>query len=106
MTIEQSTPDGVEISQPGSLPAARQSASHINNLAIVLERLWKFYEAMRSGKPLSDSGQMLAQIGTALSNSATTGHAICPEESRAAQQKDGNKPNALAGDPWPAQPQS
>jgi hypothetical protein len=41
-------------------------------LAIVLERLWLFYQAMRSGKPLANADEMLAQVGTALRTATKT----------------------------------
>jgi hypothetical protein len=43
---------------------------HLQNLAVVLERLWLFYEAMRHGKPVANGELFLTQIGTALSQSA------------------------------------
>lgn len=58
------------------------TASRRRDLAIVLEHLWKFYEAMRSGKPVSDGDERLAQIGVALRNSAGN------SESRAAQANE------------------
>ncbi len=36
------------------------------NLGIVLERLWMFYEAMRSGKAIGNSDKMLAEMRGAL----------------------------------------
>jgi hypothetical protein len=41
-------------------------------LAIVLERLWLFYQAMRSGKPLTNADEMLAEVGTALRTATKT----------------------------------
>jgi hypothetical protein len=36
------------------------------SLGIILERLWMFYEAMRSGKPIGNSDEMLAEVRGAL----------------------------------------
>lgn len=33
---------------------------------LLLERLWMFYEAMRSGKPIGNSDEMLAEVREAL----------------------------------------
>ena len=38
----------------------------MQNLALVLERFWRFYQAMHNGKPLENSGEVLPQMGTAL----------------------------------------
>jgi hypothetical protein len=35
----------------------------------VVERLFTFYEAMRTGKPVADGDEMLAQVRTALARS-------------------------------------
>ena len=40
----------------------------IQRLSLVLESLWLFYEAMRSGKPLACGDERLAQIRAALKN--------------------------------------
>ena len=47
--------------------AARRE-DRIQRLSLVLESLWLFYEAMRSGKPLACGDERLAQIRTALGN--------------------------------------
>jgi hypothetical protein len=54
--------------------------SRIQDLMIVLERLWIFYKAMREGKPLTDADQRLAQIGTILRDATKTRHASNCEE--------------------------
>jgi hypothetical protein len=43
--------------------------SRIQTLSLVLESLWLFYEAMRSGKPLPCGDEKLAQIRAALKSS-------------------------------------
>jgi hypothetical protein len=43
--------------------------SRIRTLSLVLESLWLFYEAMRSGKPLACGDERLAQIRAALKSS-------------------------------------
>jgi hypothetical protein len=43
--------------------------SRIQTLSLVLESLWLFYEAMRSGKPLACGDERLAQIRAALKSS-------------------------------------
>jgi hypothetical protein len=45
--------------------AARRD-NRIQRLSLVLESLWFFYEAMRSGKPLACGDERLAQMRTAL----------------------------------------
>jgi hypothetical protein len=47
----------------------------MQNLGVVLERLWRFYDAMHHGKPLQNSEEILPQMGTALRN------AIRPDDS-------------------------
>jgi hypothetical protein len=43
--------------------------SRIQILSLVLESLWLFYEAMRSGKPLACGDERLAQMRAALKSS-------------------------------------
>lgn len=57
-------------------PSASQRVAHgartesrIQTLSLVLESLWLFYEAMRSGKPLACGDERLAQIRAALKSS-------------------------------------
>jgi hypothetical protein len=45
-----------------------QTESRIQTLSLVLESLWLFYEAMRSGKPLASGDERLAQMRAALNN--------------------------------------
>jgi hypothetical protein len=45
---------------------AARPGSRIQTLSLVLESLWLFYEAMRSGKPLACGDERLAQLGAAL----------------------------------------
>ena len=60
---------------PGEAPSASKRVgagarpeSRIQTLSLVLESLWLFYEAMRSGKPLPCGDERLAQIRAALKN--------------------------------------
>jgi hypothetical protein len=60
----------------GEAPSASQRVAHvartesrIQTLSLVLESLWLFYEAMRSGKPLACGDEKLAQIRAALKSS-------------------------------------
>ena len=48
--------------------------TRIHSLTLVLERLWLFYEAMRSGKPLAGGDELLAQMGSALKDATRTKH--------------------------------
>jgi hypothetical protein len=48
----------------------------MQNLGVVIERLWRFYEAMRSGKPLQNSDQVLPQMGTALKSAIRPGNPL------------------------------
>jgi len=60
---------------PGETPSASKRVgdgarpeSRIQTLSLVLESLWLFYEAMRSGKPLASGDERLAQMRAALNN--------------------------------------
>jgi hypothetical protein len=60
---------------PGEAPSASKRVgaearpeSRIQTLSLVLESLWRFYEAMRSGKPLACGDERMAQIRAALKN--------------------------------------
>jgi hypothetical protein len=57
-----------ELSHPASkrAAAAARPESRIQTLSLVLESLWLFYEAMRSGKPLACGDERLAQMRAAL----------------------------------------
>jgi hypothetical protein len=48
--------------------AGARQESRIQSLSLVLESLWLFYEAMRSGKPLASGDEKLSQIRAALKN--------------------------------------
>ena len=48
----------------------------MQSLGAVLERLWRFYEAMHSGKPLKNSEEILPQMGNALKNAAKPGDSV------------------------------
>jgi hypothetical protein len=48
----------------------------MQNLGVVLERLWRFYEAMHSGKPLQDGDKVLPQMGTALRGAIRPGDSV------------------------------
>ena len=61
---------------PGEATSAAKRAAHgarpesrIQTLSLVLENLWLFYEAMRSGKPLACGDERLTQIRAALKSS-------------------------------------
>jgi hypothetical protein len=54
--------------------------TRIQSLTLVLERLWLFYEAMRTGKPLAGGDELLAQMGSALKDAARTKHSSQDEE--------------------------
>lgn len=53
---------------PGNRAVGTDLENRFYWLSIVLERMWLFYEAMRSGKPLTNSDEIMAQVGTALRN--------------------------------------
>ncbi len=57
--------------QPASnrVANAARPESRLQRLSLVLESLWLFYEAMRSGKPLACGDERLAQMRAALKNS-------------------------------------
>jgi hypothetical protein len=48
----------------------------MQSLGAVLERLWRFYEAMHSGKPLKNSEEVLPQMGNALRNAVRPGDSV------------------------------
>jgi hypothetical protein len=48
--------------------------TRIQSLTLVLERLWLFYEAMRTGKPLAGGDELLAQMASALKDATRTKH--------------------------------
>jgi hypothetical protein len=54
-------------------PTREMSAARLRHrfqdLGIVIERLFAFYEAMRTGKPLANCDEMLAQVGGVLTRS-------------------------------------
>jgi hypothetical protein len=54
---------------PGRGAVAWRLRSRLHDLSIVVERLFTFYEAMRTGKPVADGDEMLAQVRTALARS-------------------------------------
>jgi hypothetical protein len=61
---------------PGEAPTALKRVgagarpeSRIQTLSLVLENLWLFYEAMRSGKPLACGDERLAQMRSVLKSS-------------------------------------
>jgi hypothetical protein len=56
-------------SAPKRVGAGIHPESRIQTLSMVLESLWLFYEAMRSGKPLACGDEKLAQIRAALKSS-------------------------------------
>jgi hypothetical protein len=70
---ELNTVKSIDFCPVATLPVPTASAprSHrrFQDLGIVIERLFTFYEAMRTGKPVADGEDMLAQVGGALSRS-------------------------------------
>lgn len=61
-----------ELSAAEAPPASKRVAdaarpeSRIQTLSLVLENLWLFYEAMRSGKPVACGDERLEQMRAAL----------------------------------------
>ncbi len=78
MTAERPSPVAEEVGEPPSAPMHLAEEvrlqSRIQSLAIVFERLWLFYEAMRSGMPLTNADQVLAQVGSALRSATKRKH--------------------------------
>jgi len=68
----------------GSEPLAESQAqvakarrvNRFESLGIVLERLWMFYEGMRSGKPVANSEEMLAEVRGALRKAKRADHGL------------------------------
>jgi hypothetical protein len=53
----------------------REQGSEIfKDLGAVLERLWKFHQAMRFGRPVEDAEQSLTQMKAALAHTAQHAH--------------------------------
>jgi hypothetical protein len=53
----------------------REQGSEIfKDLGAVLERLWKFHQAMRFGRPVEDAQQNLEQLRVALAQTAQHAH--------------------------------
>jgi hypothetical protein len=48
----------------------------MQNLGVVIERLWRFYEAMHSGKPVQNIDEVLPQMGTALKRAIGPGDSV------------------------------
>ncbi len=48
---------------------AGRLAARLQDLSIVVERLFTFYEGMRTGRPIADGDDKLAQLQTALAKS-------------------------------------
>ena len=78
MAAELETPMNLETLRFGELSpgeaawASKRSGdaeSRIQTLSLVLESLWLFYVAMRSGKPLACGDERLAQMRVALKSS-------------------------------------
>jgi hypothetical protein len=67
--------------------AGARPESLIQTLSLVVESLWLFYEAMRSGKPLACGDERLAQIRAALKNSP--GSSDCSREASLATEPGG-----------------
>ena len=64
--------NGPAVSAPNHLDGGARPESRIHSLTLVLESLWVFYEAMRSGKPLTCGDERLAQIRAALRSTIIT----------------------------------
>jgi hypothetical protein len=64
--------NGPAVSAPNYLDGGVRPESRIHRLTLVLESLWLFYEAMRSGKPLTCGDESLAQIRAALRSTTGT----------------------------------
>jgi hypothetical protein len=47
-----------------------QRSEMLAELSVVLERLWTFHQAMRSGRPVEDAEMNLAQLKTAMTHGA------------------------------------
>jgi hypothetical protein len=56
--------------------AAGRVGNRLQDLSIVVERLFTFYEAMRTRKPLADGDEMLAQVRNALARSTRPRDAV------------------------------
>ncbi len=78
MTAERPSSVDAEVGEPPStarrLGHEVRHESRLQSLTIVFERMWLFYEAMRSGTPLNDADQLLAQVGTALRSATRRKH--------------------------------
>jgi hypothetical protein len=59
-----------------SMLKREQGSELFKDLGAVLERLWKFHQAMRFGRPMEDSEQNLTQMKVALAHTAQ--HAQIP----------------------------
>lgn len=58
---------------PRRRPVAGRLRGRLQDLAVVVERLFIFYEAMRTGKPVADGDELLAQVRAALTRSTISG---------------------------------
>ena len=72
---EQTSLQPTGLCPPNPFPRLRRAAvtgrleSRIHDLAIVLDRLFTFHEAMRLGRPVADGDEMLAQVGAVVTRS-------------------------------------
>ena len=53
--------------------AVLNPTGRIHRLTVVLERLWVLYEAMRSGRPVPHSTELLAEMSSALHQATKAG---------------------------------
>jgi hypothetical protein len=67
---------------------AARPESRIQTLSLVLESLWLFYEAMRTGKPLACGDERLAQMRAALKR-VPQERSDCLREARLATETSG-----------------
>jgi hypothetical protein len=66
--------EGAPASALKRLASEARLVTRMQSLTLVLERLWLFYEAMRSGKPLAGGDKLLLQMGNALKDATRTKH--------------------------------
>jgi hypothetical protein len=70
-----------------------QRSELFSDLGVVLERLWNFHQAMRSGLPVENAEESMAQMKTALTRGAHgvqegfTPPAIVPTHAKAADSR-------------------
>ncbi len=65
--------DRASWTEPKHLGGDLRLPERLQSLGEVLERLWRFYEAMHNGKPIRNSDEVLPQMGTALKKAIRPG---------------------------------